>query len=97
MQQLVRLRMSLAITKLAVKLVLLLLAQQGAGLLILIAQGLGRDHLRRGQPSARPAADVPKGRVRHPRHGGEEEAGGNRYFTYLHSLILTIHGMNNEY
>ena len=45
--------------------------QQGHGLFVLKAQGLGADHLRAGQPRPLLPADSPEGRIRHPRHGGQ--------------------------
>ncbi len=45
--------------------------QQGDGLFVLVAQGLGADHLRAGEPRPLLPADGAEGHVGHPRHGGQ--------------------------
>ena len=49
----------------------LLQSQQGPGLFVLIAQGLGADHFRAGQPGALLPAQQPEGPVGDPGHRGQ--------------------------
>ncbi len=69
--------------------------QQGEGLFILIAQGLGADHLRDGQPRAQLPADGAEGQVRHPRHGGQHQLGINIDGTDLQSDHLISEKSSN--
>ena len=62
--------------------------QQAPAFFVLIAQGLGADHLRDRQARPQLPADQPEGQVRHPRHGGQHQPRGNFHRSDFHAAAL---------
>ena len=63
---------------------------QRDGLLVLIAQSLGADHLCEGIARPQLPADRPKGDVRDPGHWGQDEGGGNGYGSDAHGSTFFL-------
>ena len=60
------------------------LGQQGEGLLVVVAQGLGGDQLRDGIARPQLCADLAESGVCDTGHGGQRQAGGNVHGSDLH-------------
>ena len=67
------------------RMLLLAKTEEGDGFFILIAKGLGTDHLADGIACAQLPAHRSEGNVGHPGHRGEGNGSFNRYVSYLHT------------
>ena len=62
--------------------------QQTAGLAVLIAQGLGADHLGDGKPCPQLPADLAEGQIGDPGHRGQDQPG-------IHMDAADVHGVSS--